>query len=209
MRRPSVLSIVATALLGAWILGCASPTEDRGAAPQTSAEASPGWSPVAVEAMDPGERDQRERALTARNEMLGRLMATLKGELEAHGPAAAISVCRDEAPEIAREVAGKHDLRIGRTSYRLRNPANQPPGWARPYVEKRESDESYLTGPEGELAALLPIRLQSACLPCHGPTDEIPDSVSAALAENYPDDRATGFREGELRGWFWVEVPPR
>jgi hypothetical protein len=28
-----------------------------------------------------------------------------------------------------------------------------------------------------------------------------------ALAARYPDDRATGFAPGDLRGWFWVEVP--
>ena len=30
--------------------------------------------------------------------------------------------------------------------------------------------------------------------------------VLDALKKNYPDDQATGFEEGDLRGWFWVEV---
>jgi hypothetical protein len=32
--------------------------------------------------------------------------------------------------------------------------------------------------------------------------------VTAAHAAKYPKDQATGFKEGDLRGWFWVEVPP-
>jgi len=28
------------------------------------------------------------------------------------------------------------------------------------------------------------------------------------LAAKYPMDQATGFKEGDLRGWFWIEVPP-
>ena len=32
-------------------------------------------------------------------------------------------------------------------------------------------------------------------------------NVKEALAASYPADRATGFREGDLRGWFWIEVP--
>lgn len=31
--------------------------------------------------------------------------------------------------------------------------------------------------------------------------------VRAALMDRYPVDRAIGFTEGEIRGWFWVEVP--
>jgi len=48
-----------------------------------------------------------------------------------------------------------------------------------------------------------------ACVVCHGDPAQIPDAVLAALAARYPDDRATGFAEGDLRGWFWVEVPAR
>jgi hypothetical protein len=31
--------------------------------------------------------------------------------------------------------------------------------------------------------------------------------VREELAERYPADRATGFKVGDIRGWFWVEVP--
>jgi hypothetical protein len=31
--------------------------------------------------------------------------------------------------------------------------------------------------------------------------------VKEALAEHYPEDQATGFQEGDLRGWFCIEVP--
>ena len=30
--------------------------------------------------------------------------------------------------------------------------------------------------------------------------------VDAFEGDRYPADRATGFKEGEIRGWFWVEV---
>lgn len=49
--------------------------------------------------------------------------------------------------------------------------------------------------------------LQPMCLTCHG-ADLAPD-VQAAIAERYPDDRATGYRTGELRGVIWAELPPR
>lgn len=54
---------------------------------------------------------------------------------------------------------------------------------------------------------MLPIKLKKACLTCHGPADTIAADVKSKLAELYPTDDATGFSEGDLRGWFWIEVP--
>jgi hypothetical protein len=42
---------------------------------------------------------------------------------------------------------------------------------------------------------------------CHGPREMIADEVQTALSAHYPEDRAVGFSEGDLRGWFWIEVP--
>ena len=42
---------------------------------------------------------------------------------------------------------------------------------------------------------------------CHGPEDQIIPEVKSELAKVYPDDQAIGFQEGELRGWFWIEMP--
>ena len=50
--------------------------------------------------------------------------------------------------------------------------------------------------------------IAARCLACHGSPDTINPVVKAALAAKYPKDQATGFKEGDLCGWFWVEVPP-
>lgn len=42
---------------------------------------------------------------------------------------------------------------------------------------------------------------------CHGPAGKLSPGVRSALEHRYPADRAAGFREGEIRGWYWVEVP--
>ena len=42
-------------------------------------------------------------------------------------------------------------------------------------------------------------------LMCHGDRDSFAPEVKTKLAEFYPQDEATGFSEGELRRWFWVE----
>ncbi len=167
----------------------------------------PGWTRVAEDQLSEAQRQQRDKALAARDAMFGALKGRLVEVLGSEGPAAAISVCRQDAPRIAEEVAAQHGLAIGRTSFRLRNPENRPPDWAAELVEKRVDKPAFSAGPQGRLGVLLPIRLGVECLVCHGDPQCIPEPVKAALSENYPEDKAIGFAEGDLRGWFWVEVP--
>ena len=49
--------------------------------------------------------------------------------------------------------------------------------------------------------------LKVQCLACHGLKEQISPEVQAQLDRLYPEDQATGFNEGDLRGWFWVNVP--
>jgi hypothetical protein len=145
--------------------------------------------------------------MQAQSDMLDQLLRRLTDALSRGGPAAAISICQQEAPQIAESVGRKHGVAIGRTSFRLRNPRNDPPEWARPLVEQRLAEPQFVDLPDGRLGALLPIRLKPQCTLCHGPEAELAEEVKAALDEQYPEDQATGFQEGDLRGWFWVEVP--
>ena len=43
------------------------------------------------------------------------------------------------------------------------------------------------------------------CLTCHGLDDTLEPEVRHRLAELYPDDAATGFSRGDLRGAFVVQ----
>lgn len=136
------------------------------------------------------------------------LMSALTVGLAA-GVEEAIQACSTQAPEIA---ARHSDLgvRVGRASHRLRNPANVAPDWVAPVLD------AYLT-PGGDLEPRVvelagggtgyiePIMLSPPCLVCHG--ELIDPSVLTRLADLYPDDQATGFAVGDLRGVFWVEFP--
>jgi Protein of unknown function (DUF3365) len=54
-----------------------------------------------------------------------------------------------------------------------------------------------------------PIVEQPQCAACHGPEPTIALPVLTAIRNRYPADRAVGFKDGDLRGWFWVELPKR
>ncbi len=168
---------------------------------------SSGWETIEPDGLTERQRAQRERALDARDDMFASLLGELTGAMTDGGPDAAIEVCAARAPEIAAAAAKEHGVRIGRTSWKLRNPGNEPPVWAELLIDERPTEPVVLADRRGRLATLTPITVAAPCLKCHGPADELAPGVGAALERLYPDDRATGFREGDLRGWFWVEVP--
>ena len=102
----------------------------------------------------------------------------------------------------------------GRTSHRLRSSANAPKAWAAPlvaaYAGRRTRDVGGFAVDLGDKVGVLrPITEQAMCASCHGPAEKVSPAVREALGRKYPRDLATGFSEGEIRGWFWVEVPKK
>jgi hypothetical protein len=188
------------------LVGCAKPSEEPPMVEQEAVVVE--WERLLPGLMTDTQKAQQELVLTATNALVSELMGELMAALDAGDAAEAISVCRDKAPTVAVHVTEQYGVLIGRTSHKLRNPANVAPAWAQTYVKDQVADPTYLAGPNGEMGALLPIQLKSDCQMCHGPAEMIDNDIRAAIAEHYPEDSALGFAEGELRGWFWVEAPP-
>jgi len=166
------------------------------------------WRIVDADELSPRERAQLAHAEQSRGIMGQRLMGRVSEAVAAEGHAHAIDVCRIEADPIAMQVAEQRQIAIGRTSARLRNPDNQPPEWARAHVNSDAQTALVARGPDSTIGTLLPIFLAAPCMACHGPQEQLDASVTEALAQWYPDDQATGFGKGDLRGWFWVEAGP-
>ena len=197
--------IVVLAVFGLLVTGCAKPAEEPAEIEEVT---QVGWEKVLPGLMTETQKAQQELVATAVNAMAAELMGELNAALDSGDVAAGIAVCKEKAPEVASHINSTYGVQIGRTSYKLRNPANTAPEWADPYIAELAEDPTYVAGPNGELGALLPIRLKAECQMCHGPAEEIDSSVMAAISEVYPNDQAVGFVEGDLRGWFWVEAPP-
>lgn len=148
-----------------------------------------------------------ERAALARDALFNELSTRLLAAMSNGGPAKAIEVCSKLAPKLAKEVGEQHHVSIGRTAVRLRNANNLPPTWAEPLLKDLPTKPVVQDLEDGRTGVLFPILLKVQCLTCHGPDDQIAPEIRAELARLYPNDKATGFQEGDLRGWFWVEVP--
>lgn len=142
------------------------------------------------------------------------LRRELTGALDQGGPAFAINSCHIDVIGATQRIARGEGVAAGRTSDRLRNPTNIPPKWAAPLVRanagQRVHDvEGYAVDLGPTVGVLRPIAQQPMCTSCHGPADKIDPDVRKVLAERYPADKGLGFSDGEIRGWFWVEVPKR
>jgi hypothetical protein len=61
---------------------------------------------------------------------------------------------------------------------------------------------SYAKVVGNEFRFMKAIPIEGVCLGCHG--DAIGPAIKSKLSELYPQDLATGYREGDLRGAFVV-----
>jgi hypothetical protein len=142
------------------------------------------------------------------------LISELRRDLETGGVTAALASCHIDLTNAVYRAAREEGIAAGRTSARLRNPTNVPPPWAAAIVAAHPNEPS--KGLDGfavdlgtRIGLLRPIREQAMCAACHGPEQMLDGVVRKELKDRYPSDRATGFHEGDLRGWFWVELPKR
>ncbi|MEJ8568909.1 Tll0287-like domain-containing protein [Elongatibacter sediminis] len=159
---------------------------------------------------DPRKALSKNYALRLQSE----LGARLKAAMTTGGPVAAIDVCQVEAPVIAAKMLTENGpTKIGRTALRVRNPMNAPDEEARVVLENfrqamaaGETPAAHFTVREdGSARYMQAIGTQPLCLACHG--TELAPEVREALARHYPEDQATGFSVGELRGSFLIEWP--
>jgi len=154
------------------------------------------------------------RAEAAMQELRERLFARLNELIVERGLVSAIEVCSGEAPRVAKEIGAAHGVELGRTSFRVRNPANAPRPWAAERVraaagKKTAEVEPVVVDLGDRLGLLRPIAVMPACTRCHGVLDAIDPRVRSVLSERYPRDEATGFAPGDLRGFLWAEVKKR
>lgn len=144
------------------------------------------------------------------------ILAPFKADLKeallqglAQGPEEAIGACKLEAPGIA-EALSVDGVTLGRSSHRLRNPANAGPEWVTSIMQVYLDDTHdraprTVDLPGGKVGYVEPILVQPMCLVCHGDIQD--QALAARLADEYPSDQATGFRAGDLRGVFWASFP--
>jgi len=146
-----------------------------------------------------------------------KLINSLKEEISKSGPEGAIPVCRDMAPKMAGEISKETGWKIKRVSLKARNDQRAiPDEWEKAALEdfdKRAAagepgaklEKGEKVGNEYRYVKALPV--QGLCLSCHGTGEQISPAVKDVLSKTYPNDRATGYSEGQIRGVISVRKP--
>jgi hypothetical protein len=189
-----------------------------------AALAAAGATMVTLAISDTDEADVQARvaeAKTATGDFLKQLGGAMQREMKAGGPAAAMKVCRDVAPDIANDMSLKNGWKVTRVGTRTRNTMlGLPDAWEQGVLndfEKRAAQgEKYDTmtyyevvdEPDGKsLRFMKAIGTAPQCLVCHGDPELISDTVREQLQTLYPHDRALGYQPGELRGAVSIRQP--
>jgi hypothetical protein len=168
---------------------------------------------------DVGADDTDKTDLQAAEEATAALGASLKAELvqamKAGGPLAAIEVCHLKAADISEVVTVETGMQVSRVSLKNRSPGNAPNDWQKAVLADFEARKQAGEAPGsinwhenpsaengGEFRYMKAIPTAAVCLACHG--EAVAQPVAEKIAALYPDDQATGYRSGELRGAFVV-----
>lgn len=143
------------------------------------------------------------------------LMAKLNAAITDKGAEHAVEVCAIEAPAIARQLSEESGAMVRRTALRARNPDARPDateekimtGWLDAPLDDEGRPQRWTAQEDGDFRFMRAIPAMPMCLTCHG--DDIAPAVQQAIQAHYPEDQATGFAEGDLRGAFsirWTET---
>lgn len=168
----------------------------------------------------PAEKAVDAKALEETRAVAGQLGGRLKAELTANGPESAIAVCKQAAPEISGKLSAEKNWQVGRVGTRLRNATNAPNNWQQEALKQfgdrlakgEKPDAMEFTQIEKDsgkhyLRYAKAIVLQPMCVTCHGASEAIPEGVKARLKQEYPNDQATGYQPGDLRGAIVIRRP--
>jgi hypothetical protein len=157
--------------------------------------------------------------LTVYRTTIAGLMQTLKAELmaamKANGAINALDVCNTKAPQITTGFAAKAGFTIARTSLKPRNASNAPLEWQKAVLNEFEKRKTKGENPQKlefhkivevngqrQLRYMKTIPTIDKCLICHG--ENIAPRIQVKIKQLYPDDKATNFKQGDLRGAFII-----
>lgn len=163
------------------------------------------------------KKDINEKAVKAEldgyaNEYMKNLKTVLVSNMKAGGPMQAVNICSDTAADMTKNYSELKNVEVKRFSFKNRNPQNTPDNFETKALKKFEilSEEGKLNQETFVLETAnvdgrevvkfaKPILVGAPCLNCHG-GEEVSEEVAQIINENYPDDKARGYKIGDLRG---------
>lgn len=154
--------------------------------------------------------------------VLPKIVGAMQSAVQEKGPVGAIAVCKEKAPQLLQELRQQTGWGIRRVSLKTRNEATgTPDAWEARQLADFNIRAANGTKPErlevGEIVTdgggkrtfryMKALPVAPVCQTCHGAKENFSADLQAALAKDYPHDRATGYTVGEVRGALSVKRP--
>lgn len=156
------------------------------------------------------EKELTQEASLIVQQFAGVLKPKLKAAIQSGGLVNAVEVCSIEAPKIAKNLSEETGWDIKRVSLKARNKGSATPDGFETKVlqqfnKRQKSGESpstlkYSSMTDSQFRFMRAQGTEGLCLGCHG--SSITAEVKRVLDAHYPDDMATGYSLGEIRGAF-------
>jgi hypothetical protein len=137
------------------------------------------------------------------------LSSQLTGAIQTGGISYAVSFCNIEAVPIIDSMTAAFNADIKRVSEKNRNPDNSPDAFEQMLLDlfdqnlknSGKANDTVLLDLNNKLVYAAPIHIAPQCLQCHGLIGtDISDENNSIIKKLYPDDKATGYVSGDLRG---------
>lgn len=145
-------------------------------------------------------------------ETKGVLGKNLMNAINNQGTEKAIEFCSTKAIVLTDSMGTAFDATLKRVSDNPRNPLNKANQNETAFINelkikisKGEKLTPKFTESDGKITAYFPIETNAICLQCHGSKNlDIKPNVLKKIAQLYPKDQATGYKENQIRGIFVV-----
>ena len=153
--------------------------------------------------------------------MIPKVLSSMQDAVASQGVAGAISVCKEQAPQLVQAKRKETGWDIRRVSLKPRNHERGTPDlWeARQLadfniraangekIETLEKSEIVTTDGKQVFRYMKALPVGEVCLKCHGPAEGLDPELKTKLKESYPHDQATGYSKGEIRGALTIKRP--
>lgn len=174
--------------------------------------------PAALAAEVQNAAVQRGKAIAA--ETFSLLSSNLQSAIQSGGVSNALPFCSLAASPLTAGMAAKQGVTLRRVTHKPRNPADKADAVELGILKQFEAAlrTANATNPPppmvtnltaGTATFFAPIVLSNElCLKCHGaPGKDISGENVAVIQRLYPQDEATGFKLGDLRGAWRIDFP--
>ena len=162
-------------------------------------------------------KQEKKIARQTIKKLVKNFQTNFKQAIKTEGPAGAVNFCSSKADEITASVNKKlkNGVSIKRITLNPRNEKNlaqneeakilsslktlKENGVVLPKLLVQKIDKKHTK-------VIKPIMIKPKCLICHGEKDKLNPKAYETIKAKYPNDKATGYKLGELRGAFVVDI---